>query len=550
VGLRGRIVKCMLICVFGTLLITLLLLVPLELQAAAGFNSALPMRVYERGAEDRIDRLIGTTPLPAKQALRLPAQGVWYVEPLDPITPATLKRLLREIDRLKIPGLDLSGHSEVDDAMLLALTRASKLKILLLARTSVTNKGLAHLKAFSHLQVLSLGDGVTAAGLPALAPLQGLEDLDLSDTRIAATGLRQFRALPRLRRLNLPENRWTEAGLTPLLQSRNLRFIVVAGDFTQEAMAVLGQSRDLRGIDLQRTRFPAGALRGLKSLAHLETLYLPPQLDKSDLAALAALPKLKTLDVTGAVLTAAHLKQLGKIKTLQALALTDSPVQSADLLALKSLKRLTLLELSGTRVASGELKPLQAFTQLEVLGLPQSEMPSQDRIVLSKLSKLRVLALAGQPVSAELYGELRAIAQKPLPPSPERFATPTLASIPQAPLQTSAQKTASETLWTDKTRRGIRLGEPLDKPVAKTAPDVLATNASPVMKPTLRVAPTPQKPAVTNVQLAGLTGIQRLRALSANQVAISDIIPADSAQIRSFEETSENSLGEFNFNAK
>jgi len=509
--------------------------------APPGFNSHLRLRVYERGTDDRPDRLIGTTPLPKQQALRVPATPTWYVEPLDPLTPQSLKRLQKEIHRRSIPGLDLSGHEEVRDTTLQAFTAQPHLQILLLARTSLTDKGLMHLKTFRKLRVLSLGEGVTAAGIKSLGALQTLEDLDISDTRLNAAALARLKSMPRLKRITLPEQTWTAAALKPIATSRKLQYVVLGGDITPDVLRALKPLPMLRGLDLQRTRLNGDAIEGLRGFQKLEMVYMPARFTEKDLRALTSLPKLHTLDLTGAELTPGMVRRLAKLPQLKALALTDAVLSSTDLAALKPLQALTLLELSGTSLTSGGLKALSAFKNLKVLSLPEIELAEEDRKALLSLKQLRVVALGGQPL---LLASLR-----PAPALPPVTELPPTPVTPREAPMAIAKKSAEGPVWKNKKRPGI-FGEGRASET-RSAPNVEMGGVPMPQAASTVVAQTPRNAgSLKNVELAGLTGIQRLRALSEADTNINDIIPADRAEIRQFEETTENSLGEFTIQAR
>lgn len=71
-----------------------------------------------------------------------------------------------------------------------------------LARTKVTDAGLAALAKFSHLRALDLTrTAVTGAGVKALAPLAKLEVLNLTATQVDVAGIEALKAMPALKRV-------------------------------------------------------------------------------------------------------------------------------------------------------------------------------------------------------------------------------------------------------------------------------------------------------------------------------------------------------------
>lgn len=96
-----------------------------------------------------------------------------------------------------------SAPLRCDDAALAKLAPvASYIVDAELARTSVTDAGLAALAKFENLRELDLtGTRVTSAGLEALKPLKKLEVLNLTGTAVDHAGVEHVKALPALKRL-------------------------------------------------------------------------------------------------------------------------------------------------------------------------------------------------------------------------------------------------------------------------------------------------------------------------------------------------------------
>jgi uncharacterized membrane protein len=71
-----------------------------------------------------------------------------------------------------------------------------------LARTSVTDKGIATIAGFPNLKFLDLSNtGVTSAGVKDLVKLPKLESLNLSGTKVSETGLSALRTQPTLKHI-------------------------------------------------------------------------------------------------------------------------------------------------------------------------------------------------------------------------------------------------------------------------------------------------------------------------------------------------------------
>src|SRR5262249_32619366 len=76
-----------------------------------------------------------------------------------------------------------------------------------LARTKVTDKGLAELAAFSNLRFLDLSHtAVTSAGMRDLENLPKLQSLNLTQTKVTTEGAASLRSKPGLEHLYLFES--------------------------------------------------------------------------------------------------------------------------------------------------------------------------------------------------------------------------------------------------------------------------------------------------------------------------------------------------------
>lgn len=101
------------------------------------------------------------------------------------------------------------------------LASLSQLRHLDVARTAVTDQGLAAIASLSNLESLNLtGDSITDVGLKHLASLTRLRWITLSGTSISDAGLRQLESLPRLESVYYDSTKITPAAITRLEQKR------------------------------------------------------------------------------------------------------------------------------------------------------------------------------------------------------------------------------------------------------------------------------------------------------------------------------------------
>jgi hypothetical protein len=174
---------------------------------------------------------------------------------------------------------------------------------------SLSQADLAALACLSRLKVLSIQNShLTDQGLTSILKLERLEELRLCGTRVSRNGLNQLSSLKGLRDLQV--EMWAEVqptnvteelplDLSPLQGLKRLR---LSGFALQEAdMAFLPKLRHLEDLMIDAESLPATSLRylqGLPELVHLSVDGLS-RLTGEDLAPLAGLPKLETLRLGG-----------------------------------------------------------------------------------------------------------------------------------------------------------------------------------------------------------------------------------------------------------
>jgi len=556
------------------------------------FSSTLALRVYARGTFDENDRLLGATPTPHRKPIPVPSDGRWYVEPLPALTPASFSRLVSEIQSRHIPGLDLTGHSEVSDRLLTRLRAVRHLRILLLARTSVTDKGLASLSAFGDLETLTVGERITDAGVAALRPLQALRELDISDSAISGRGLARCPAFRQLHRLILGDGPLGPAGITALRKFPRLGALMLGGSISEADARALAGVSSLRELDVSQAHLNDGAIAALAQLPHLETLYLNPEAGDTALAALSKTPHLRRLDLTGAQITSRGLAYLARCSGLEELALGQTAITASGLADLRPLPRLRALELSDTPLQSGDLVALAGFPALRVLSLSWVPSVQMDRRALGQIPTLKLIVANGRPLAAAAIalrpksGAVPTVAIKPVP-----YALPTIQSrisvdsvgraAPMAAAPLPAAAPASPALLAKPPLLPATGGLPADvtasprsaiaslpKMATPTGP-ALASRQKPWSMP---AAPTSSPardivvpadnaplghdrrmaaaPVLASARTGPLSGLRRLRELEHDPAALSDIATDNSqASIPSMDAKPENSLGEFTVDA-
>lgn len=111
-------------------------------------------------------------------------------------------------------------HMGVDDDGLKVVKPLTRMEMILLAGTEVTDAGMAHLAASTSLRQMSLKQtAIGDAGLEHLGGLTNLQELDLTNTKITDKGLAHLHGLTSLEKLYLDGTTVTIKGLRPLKEA-------------------------------------------------------------------------------------------------------------------------------------------------------------------------------------------------------------------------------------------------------------------------------------------------------------------------------------------
>lgn len=287
------------------------------------------------------------------------------------------------------------------------LKNCENVRILNLANSSITDKGLQQLTALTRLEELSLVCclGITDDGLSLLSH-SSLHSLDLTCCHITDMGLAALSTL-KLRKLNLSFcHGITDIGLQALrhmpLCSLNLKSL---GDhITNDGLQVLRSLKTLQELDMCSST--DGAMRHLNCLDRLQKLTIS-NISDVGLADIVQCKQLEELffeaNFGRATITDEGLRMLGTCLSLQTLSFRECHLITTEgLVALTTLTKLKKLAFSACEKISnlGMLNALRVLPDLEELsfygygsgydpgetgetGVPR---PSSDLIKLKKLS--------------------------------------------------------------------------------------------------------------------------------------------------------------------
>src|SRR5262249_25505521 len=151
-------------------------------------------------------------------------------------------------------------------------------------------------------------------------------------------------------------------------------------------------------LQLPFGNYSAKQLAPLAALINLEEFTCNLGGDTEDkLQVMAAMTKLRNLDLGGVRMTDTALSHVGKITGLESVYLLGTAewrVTDATMVHLKNLTKLKNLTLTGAAVTGDGLAHLETFTSLETLDLGNTPVTDVGLKHLQKLTKLRTLNLA------------------------------------------------------------------------------------------------------------------------------------------------------------
>ena len=244
-------------------------------------------------------------------------------------------------------------------------------KRLILRGRRVTDAWLAACapKITDAVQVSLHDTSMTDAGLAQLRSLEHLEVLVFTSPGITGSGLKGF-ASANLKHVYFYEGSGVDdAGLESIAAFRELETIYFRHvGVTNGGLRHLAGMTSLKSLNLQGAAITNEGLSHLRNLTALEYLYLGST-DVTSLADLGELKNLKHLDLSETRVDDAGLTALGTFPKLETLILSNTDVLGPGLAGLKDATQLSLLKLNGTRIndaALAELVELPKLRRLEV----------------------------------------------------------------------------------------------------------------------------------------------------------------------------------------
>lgn len=355
----------------------------------------------------------GTVTIPPGKRVRLAVgQDAWRdLRPLTLLPPDAIY----ELSVAYIPA---------DDRCMEPIGRLTGLKVLDLRSSNIGDAGLRHLRKLTSLERLHTPNGLTDAGMIHVGQLRSLRGLYLDSNRVTNTGLAQLANLTGLEEVRLGgrlqdaagktlPSLMTDAGLVYLSKLPDLWYVLLWGDFTDDAMAHMRAIRSLHTLNLSHLNITDNGLRHLAGCTKLEALDLyDTKVTDAGLVHLKALPSLKLLDLMRPVnsydfnkppITDAGAAILKEIRTLEHLNVPFGSLTAVGLAHLAELDRLRFLWAQGPKTGDAELKQIGRMKSLESLLLGGEAFSLEGLTCIAGLRKLQTLNISAQKVDPEAF---------------------------------------------------------------------------------------------------------------------------------------------------
>jgi 5-hydroxyisourate hydrolase-like protein (transthyretin family) len=229
-----------------------------------------------------------------------------------------------------------------------------RLKRLMLSEGQATDEGLASVAGIEDLEALYVWNAhkITDAGIKHLVGLARLREIHISDGHLGDGALKVFARLPKLERLSLQQNDFSNEGLKHLAGMKRLRALWVGMSrtpFTDAGVKHLAGLTKLEQLDLQGSSLSDDGVASLKGLKDLKTLYLDGGKGISDASvdALAAMTQLQELALQNTRITERGAKRLVDLPKLKSLILSSSSLSQEAREELKKRRPELRLYVSG-----------------------------------------------------------------------------------------------------------------------------------------------------------------------------------------------------------
>jgi len=233
--------------------------------------------------------------------------------------------------------------------------------------------------------------------LELLKGLPSLVDIDLAKSSITDAGLAFLQSFPNLKALGLQRcNLITNDGLKHLEHVPNLeRLYILYTLIGNEGMDHVAKLRKLRVLDLRGAKVGNEGIAKLREHPTLVDLKLRAvSIDDDALPHIATIRQLRSLEAEDAAITGTELGQLAVLTDLQRLNLMRTYVSEVEFDTLKGLTKLRDVRLRGTATRSSVLNSLMASRDaLVYLDLTECPVNDEELPAIEPFQKLETLEI-------------------------------------------------------------------------------------------------------------------------------------------------------------
>lgn len=213
----------------------------------------------------------------------------------------------------------LLDHTRVTDAGLKHVETLSSLKTLNLSSSRITDSGLSNLASLSKLENLDLsGNSITDDGLGKLKGLSNLKYINLGSTAIGDEGVEQHIAgMKELKHLYLKDSLVSDKATEHIMDMNLYGLNLSNTDITDSGLKNISQLKELRTLDLSDTKVTDSGIKSLSALKYLKDLNLQRLANRDSITDLSVgtlkqLTNLDQLNLIGTGITKAGLQELQK----------------------------------------------------------------------------------------------------------------------------------------------------------------------------------------------------------------------------------------------
>ena len=260
----------------------------------------------------------------------------------------------------QLEELNLFAAEFITDAAVAFLRGNTNLRVLNLRGTDVTDTSLEYVGKLTNLRSLDISfTQIADVGMEHLAPLSQLEELNLGGMKISGSALHVLKLLPKLKRLSFYGVQRRNAGMC---------WAPVVTDIELDTIALLTGLEELNigdGVALGAPRPDELGPRAGEAECRIAG---GTRITDFGVAKLAKLKKLRSLNLSGSVVTGGVLKTLAGLPNLQRLSLWNAEgINDSAAAGFESLQSVTSLDLSNTGIGDRTMTSLAKLPKLQRL---------------------------------------------------------------------------------------------------------------------------------------------------------------------------------------